>query len=107
MKIEGDTVIFKSELCHFKLERDGLKPNTERLLIFPEMTLIKTDLENPKGIIKKIRMECTADIDDEDFEPFEDFEPITRTLTSIEQIGELCGHYLFVFSWKHREISNE
>ena len=104
MKIEENTVVFKSEPYYFKLERDGLKPNTVRLLTLLEMTQIKTDLEKPKGIIKKIRIECTVDSNSEDFEPFENVDPFTRKLISIEQIGELCGYYLFVFSWQHDNL---
>ena len=103
MKTKDGTVVFKSIPYYFKEERDGLKPNTVRLLTFSEMTMIKADLKNPKGIIKKIRIECTVGFDMEDFEPFQNLEPFTRTLTNIEQIGELCGYYLFVFSWRHEE----
>ena len=104
MKTEEDTVVFKSEPYYFKEERDGLKPNTVRLLTYAEKRQIRPN----RGVralstIRKIRIESTVDFSDEDFEPFQDFEPITRTLTSIEQIGELCGFYLFVFSGRHEE----
>ena len=98
MKIEDRTVVFKSEPYYFKGERDGLKPNTVRLLTHNEKLQLRLI-----GFIKKIRIECTVNPNSEDFEPFQNFEPFTRTLTSIEQIGELCGYYLFVFSWQHRE----
>ena len=98
MKIEDDTVVFKSEPYYFKEERDGLKPNTVRLLPYDENLQPRLT-----GFIKKIRIECTVESDMEDFELFQNFAPFTRTLTSIEQIGELCGYYLFVFSWRHEE----
>jgi len=96
MKIEDGTAVFKSEPYYFKQERDGLKPNTVRLLTRSEKKQIRPDVE-PLEIehIKKIRIECTIDF------PFEGRGYFTRTLTSIEQIGELCGYYLFVFSWRH------
>ena len=92
MTIEEDgTVVFKSVLQYFKLERDGLKPNTVRLLTYDERQEVEGRVH-----VDEIRIECIrANVDDDCFDPF------TRTLTSIEQIGELCGHYLFVFSWRH------
>jgi len=95
MKIEeDDTVVFKSNSYYFKEERDGLKPNTVRLLTRDEMQqIIINPAVSHAFSVRKIRIECTA------VKPFQNLEPFTRTLTSIEQIGELCGHYLFVFSW--------
>ena len=98
MKIEEDgTVVFKSDSYYFKLERDGLKPNTVRLLTYDERQEVEGRVH-----VDEIRIECVrANIDDACFEPF------TRTLTSIEQIGKLCGYYLFVFSWRHEEEEDE
>ena len=117
MKIEDDTVVFKSESYYFKLERDGLKPNTVRLLTHAEKQQIRPKLKTilpeitETVVIKKIRIECTAkyEIKTHDASPdtFPKLEPFTRTLTSIEQIGELCGFYLFVFSWRHEEEEAE
>ena len=92
MKIEEDgTVVFKSKTYFFKLERDGLKPNTVRLLTYDEWQELGGGVD-----VNEIRIECVrANVSDACFDPF------TRTLTSIEQIGELCGYYLFVFSWRH------
>lgn len=98
MKIEDGTVVFKSIPYYFKEERDGLKPNTVRLLTRDEKREIETTVR-----VNKIRIECTVESDMEDFEPFQNLEPFTRTITSIEQIGELCGYYLFVFSWRHKD----
>ena len=108
MKIEDDTVVFKSEPYYFKEERDGLNPNTIRLLTRSEMKQIHPN----RGVralarIRKIRIESTAEDEivahDTNPDIFQKLEPFTRTLTSIEQIGELCGFYLFVFSWRHEE----
>lgn len=102
MKIEGDVVIFKSKPYYFKQERDGLKPNTERLLTHSEMLLIKPDEETLEiEHIKRIRIECT--ITDKQYvsRSFGSVEPFERKLTSIEKVGELCGYYLYVFSWSH------
>ena len=90
MKIEeDDMVVFKSEPHYFNLEQRGLKTNAVRLLTYGEMRQVK-------GIpnLKKIRIECTD-------ERLDAYPPFTRELTSIVQIGELCGYYLFVLSWRH------
>ena len=97
MNVEDGTIVFKSESHYFKLERDGLKPNTVQLLTYDE----KQEVEG-RVHVDEIRIECVrAHVDDACFEPF------TRTLTSIEQISELCGYYLFVFSWQHEEKEND
>ena len=103
MKIEEDgTAVFKSEPYYFKQERDGLKPNTIRLLTHAEKQQIRPNRgARALSRIYKIRIECTTDTNNEYFEPSQNFAPFTRTLTSTEQIGELCGFYLFVFSWRH------
>ena len=115
MKTEDGTVVFKSEPYYFKQERDGLKPNTERLLTRAEKLQIKPYVDTVAiEHIKKIRIECTG-YPEETHEihpggmPKTHFEcdPFTRTLTSIEQIGELCGYYLFVFSWRHPSFVDE
>ena len=95
MKIEEDgTVVLKSKTHFFELERDGLKPNTVRILTYDEWQ----ELGGGVDVNNEIRIECVrANVNDACFDPF------TRTLTSIVQIGELCGHYLVVFSWRHRE----
>ena len=113
MKIEDGTVVFKSEPYYFKQERDGLKPNTVRLLTRDEMRQIRPNRgARALSTIRKIRIECTSCPEEtHEIHPggmavkthFEDFDPFTRTLTSIEQIGELCGYYLFVLSWRHEE----
>ena len=103
MKIEEDgTVVFKSTPYYFKEERDGLKPNTVRLLTRDEKREIETTVR-----VNKIRIEPTMNYEikthDVTYDTFQKLTPFTRTITSIEQIGALCGYYLFVFSWRHEE----
>ena len=101
MEIEEDTIVFKSEPYYFKEERDGLKPNTVRLLTHDEMEQLRPNGESFEIThIKKIRIQNTLG---SNFETHPNSKSFTRTLTSIEQIGELCGYYLFVFSWRHEE----
>ena len=105
MKIEEDTVVFKSEPSNFRAEKRGLKPNTERLLTQSGvgMLLVNENEEHPAFSCndfkpKRIRVECAnPHLCAKGFEPFE------HPLTDIRQIGKLCGYYLFVFSWRHEE----
>ena len=105
MKIEDDTVVFKSEPYNFKAEKCGVKPNTERLLTQSEMEmlLVNEKEEHPTFSCndfkpKRIRIECAdPHLVTKAYEPFE------YPLTDIRQIGKLCGYYLFVFSWRHEE----
>lgn len=92
---ENGTIVFTSEPYYFGIEQRGLKPNTIRLLTYGQMRQIQPDVETLfVEHIKNIRIVCTDERRDA-------YPPFERELTSIEQIGELCGHYLFVFSWKH------
>lgn len=108
MKIEEDgTVIFKSEHYNFKAEMRGNKPNTERLLTKNEakMLLVNEKEEYPTFSCddfkpKRIRIECTD-------QNLKGYEPFERDLTDIRKIGELCGYYLFVFSWRHPFFADE
>ena len=88
MNIEGDVVAFVSTPQCYELEVIGLKLNTVRLLSKPEYV----ELEENIGFLKKIR------IGHNDEPAVSYFE---RKLTNVLQIGELVGHYLVVFSWKH------
>lgn len=98
---DNGTIVFTSTPYYFGVEQRGLKPNTVRLLTYGQKRQVQPegecDLSFPtvgSYYIKKIRIVCTD-------ERLEAYPPFERVLTSIEQIGEMCGHYLFVFSWKH------
>ena len=94
---ENGTVVFTSTPYYFNLEQRGLKPNTVRLLTYGQMQQVRPENEIVGIVhIRKIRIVCSE-------ERIESYcpHPFERELTSIVKIGELCGHYLFVFSWKH------
>lgn len=101
MEIENDIVIFKSDEYFYKLEKGGLKPNTVRLLTREEKRQIKPDAETFEiEHIKKIRIETNHSLGQS---RRKEFEPFERELTSIEEIGNILGSYLYLFSWKHSE----
>ncbi len=86
MKIEGNTVIFRSTPSMYVKEESGVKPNTVRILDFCEVcTLLRT-----KGKIEYIRIEESGTE-----------RSFTRELTDITDMGEILGKSIFVFSWRH------
>jgi len=89
MKIEGDVIEFVSTSHYYELEASGQKQNTVRLLSKSEYG----ELAESRRSLKKIRIVHRVFID-------VSFE---RRLTDISRIGELVGHYLVVFSWRHEE----
>ncbi|MHC1571566.1 MAG: hypothetical protein ACXQTL_02220 [Methanosarcinales archaeon] len=91
MKIEGDTVIFKSEPQYFYKEESGLKRNTVKILNTAEhKTLL---MAQPS----RIRIVNTC-------EPQEYFEHELTDLSNISTLFEVCeDRFVFVFSWRHEE----
>lgn len=101
IEVEGDIVTFKSDGYFYRLEKSGLKPNTVRLLTKEERRQIKPDEDTYEvEHIKRIRIETNRTLGQS---KRKELEPFERKLTSIEQIGELLGRYLYVFSWRHEE----
>jgi len=88
MRIEGNTVIFRSYPSMYEKEESGVKPNTVRILDFCEISQV---IENWKEL-KYIRIEEVGH--DRSF---------TRELTDITEVGELLGKSVYVFSWRHEE----
>ena len=89
MKIEGDTVTFKSEPWVFYREEEGKKPNTERLMTTEELeTFNQRDTEEEITIIKIVHTQVPEAY-------------FTRILTDVCVIGDLLGLQLVVFSWEH------
>ena len=84
MKIEGDTIIFKTEGYFFDKERDGRKPNTIRIITSEEAWQLQ--LKEPKRI--RIIEPARGDF----------FE---RDITDMSCVGHSCGKLQFVFSWRH------
>ena len=93
MKIEGDTVLFKSTPPFFQKEQSGLKPNTVRILSEPEAE----QLDKTKNQLKTIRIIST--------ETGNSFE---RGITDISPAileSEKC--VVFIFSWHHFYFYND
>ena len=88
MRIEGNTVIFRSEPSMYEKEERGVKPNTVRILDFCEVSQVIENWEE----LKYIRIEERGHN-----------RSFTRKLTDITDIGELLGKNMFVFSWRHGE----
>lgn len=87
MKIEGNTIYFKSEPEYFQKEIKGLKCNTVRWLNWDEYA----DLTKFTYLIdKKISISCN----DRSF---------IRKITDISKVGFVINLHLIVISWKHEE----
>ena len=99
MKIEGDTVIFKSTPSFFQKEQSGLKPNTLRTLSQSE----EEQLNKVKDQLKTIRIIST--------ETEDSFE---RRITDISLAMRINDsnfteneYKIFVFSWHHFYFYND
>ena len=91
MRIEGNTVIFRSYPSMYEVEESGVKPNTVRILDFCETSQVIENWDK----LTHIRIEEVGH--DRSF---------TRELTDITELGELLGKDVFVFSWRHEEYFN-
>ncbi len=95
MKIEGNTVTFKSKPDFFYREEEGKKPNTERLMSIAEFEDFKQ--RDREEEITQIKIAHTQ-VPEAHF---------TRSLTDVCVIGDLLGLLLVVFSWEHEQRENE
>ena len=93
MKIEQDTIVFKSTNEFFQKEKDGRKPNTVRFLDKNEL-FFALKLWNC-GTLKRIRIVL------DDAERSDSFE---RELTDVTWAGGLLGKNLVIFSWADNEL---
>ena len=84
MKIEEDTIIFKTEGYFFDKERDGRKPNTIRIITSEEAWQLQVKEPKRIRIIEPARGEF--------------FE---RELIDMSCVGHSCGKLQFVFSWRN------
>ncbi len=85
MRIEGNTVIFRSTPSMYEKEESGKKPNTVRILDDDEALPIMTMGED----LTCIRIERW------------DHHGFTRELIDISVVGRLLGKTICVFSWRH------
>jgi len=92
MRIEGDTIIFKSVDTYFVKEKDGRKPNTVRILDEYESGIVYNRWYS--GSLKKIRIELITSESPDSFE---------RELTDITWCGSAFGRDYVIFSWRHEE----
>ncbi len=94
MRIEGNTVIFRSYPSMYEKEESGKKPNTVRILDSYEASQVFENWEK----LKYIRiMEEGRHTRSRSF---------TRELTDITEVGELLGKEVFVFSWRHENAGD-
>ena len=90
MKIDGDTIFFKSTPDFFYREEEGKKPNTTQVISEKEWyELVEMDA---KEEIRYIKVEHPQ-VPESNF---------TRELTDVCIVGDILGFYLVVFSWKHK-----
>lgn len=92
MKIENNTIFFKSEGNFFRLEKMGKKSNTVRIMGYEEYT--KTVNAAASITTIHITKRCIENNLQDSFE---------RTLTNISYVGEVLGQVMMVFSWRHEE----
>ena len=92
MKIEGDTVLFKSAPEFFQKEQKGIKPNTVRILSQPE----EEQLYKVKDQLKTIKTIST--------ETGDNFE---RGITDITPVVLSKECRVFAFSWHHFYFYND
>ncbi len=95
MKIEGNTIFFKSFPDLFADERDGLKPNTVRLLDKHEAG----EVNDKWGCIEKIQIINAANLNEFIIKNILNITDITEALSLPLKNGWRC----FVFSWTHEE----
>ena len=90
---------FKSVSYFFKIEKNGIKPNTVRWVSANEYALLK-DIQETHYLFRE---ETTphARIKIIDVKTGESFE---RDIISMEWIGEVGGQHLCVISWRHNQI---
>jgi len=94
MRIEGGTIIFKSEARMYEKEESGVKPNTVRILDDDEAIQIMSmgddfGIGGVGSMLTHIRIERW------------DHRSFTRELTDISVVGRLLGKSIWVFSWRH------
>ena len=87
MKIECDTIVFKSYPDRWQREKSGDKPNTVRWLTHEE-----SDIVNDIDRITRIVLVNTLTN-----------ERFTRIIHDRDFLGEVLGQWLWVFSWQHEE----
>jgi hypothetical protein len=92
MKLEGDTICFKTGTEWFLDEKHGCKPFTVRLVTEREWDDITTWWTDYKDCVCQIQISATFSGDN-----------FTRRVMRIGKIGELVGSGLIFVSWKHEE----
>lgn len=94
MSDHGPLVVFKSIPDFWHIERNGNKPNTVRLLTPQEYS---ERLDFPRACLEVGEPSTVGMVNAETGDIF------FRRLTSIEQIGTILGHTMWVLSWRHED----
>jgi len=90
-------LVVKSKSYFWAIEHNGLKPNTIRIVSSDEEKQLKhiqhihylvRHKDTPNAQIKVINVETN--------------EYFERVILSIEKIGEIVGHSMWVISWLHK-----
>ena len=104
MKIEGDTIVFKSWPHNYAVEKSGKKPCTVRVIPSSELSNElysfleeNFDYNGVANAEPKIRIVRTGE------NPAE-FE---RQLLYADEIGDLAGSNIYLFCWRHEEANEE
>ena len=103
MKIEGDTIVFKSWPHWYKLEKKGIKPATVRQVAGEEKEAVSAFLGNYYLFRHKDTPKPKIEIWNADIDRQSEQQHFTRELLSGEKIGELLDADIYLFCWRHEE----
>lgn len=88
MKCKGTQIEFKSIPDAYWIEKNGLKNHTERVVTKEEAEWL--DSHNAETICIRHAAEHTMSF-------------FIRKVINIYKEGDILGHYLYSFTWKHEE----
>jgi hypothetical protein len=88
MKCKGTEIEFKSSVAAYWIEKSGLKNHTERVVTKEVAEWL--DHHNVETICVRHAAEHTMFF-------------FIRKVTNIYKEGDILGHYLYSFTWKHEE----
>jgi len=99
-------VIFKSIPEFYEKERDGRKPNTERIISYngdDDFALAKCQSAMNEGRRAKVEIICTGIAPESGVTG----EMFFRTITDISLVGTILGKVMVVISWEHEDGMGE
>ena len=99
MKIDGDTIKFKSESYYYDIEQRGLKPNTLRVLNKKEgIDVNKWSAGNPLYIEISVNAELGS------IAAFTLSTPFKKNLVWLGKVGDFLGKEIWMFCWEHEDM---